>query len=236
MTRVTLTKNTFNTLKNFATINKSIVINPGSKIRTISVNKNIFASTEVKEEFPAQMAIYDLGIFLSGLSLFETPVLDFEQDGKVVIRDEKSKSYTNYFFSDPDLVVQPPQKDLEPPDERRVSFILEPGQLDSLLRAANVYQVPDLCLYSRHGKLTLRVCDKKNDTSNTYEVPVGECSLDEDLCVCFKVENLRLQPERYCVSIYGSRVAEFVQVDEDNIRQKLNYFIALEPDSQWTSS
>ena len=68
MTRVTLTKNTFNTLKNFATINKSIVINPGSKIRTISVNKNIFASTEVKEEFPAQMAIYDLGIFLSGLS------------------------------------------------------------------------------------------------------------------------------------------------------------------------
>tara|TARA_B100000035_G_scaffold50387_1_gene38963 strand:+ start:700 stop:1404 length:705 start_codon:yes stop_codon:yes gene_type:complete len=234
MTRVTLTKQTFNTLKNFATINKSIVINPGSKIRTISVNKNIFASTEVKEEFPAQMAIYDLGIFLSGLSLFETPILDFEVDGKVVIRDERSKSYTNYFFSDPDLVVQPPQKDLEPPDEVRCRFYLDAGQLDSLLRAANVYQVPDLCLYSRHGKLILRVCDKKNDTSNTFEVPVGECDLNTDMCVCFKVENLRVQAERYVVTIYGSRVAEFTAVDEDGViaKSNLKYFIALEPDSQ----
>jgi len=230
MTQVKLTKKTFNTLKNFATINKSIVINPGSKIRTISVNKNIFASTEVAEEFPTQMAIYDLGVFLSGLSLFENPIFDFNTDGKVVIRDENSKSYTNYFFSDPDLVVQPPNKDLDPPDGVNVSFTLEAKTLDALLRAANVYQVPDLCLYSRHDQLILRVCDKKNDTSNTFEVPVCQIDPDKEVCVCFKVENLRLQPEDYQVRIYGTRVAKFTAIDLNSMETKpLDYWIALEP-------
>jgi len=230
MTQVKLTKKTFNTLKNFATINKSIVINPGSKIRTISVNKNIFASTEVAEEFPTQMAIYDLGVFLSGLSLFENPIFDFNTDGKVVIRDENSKSYTNYFFSYPDLVVQPPNKDLDPPDGVNVSFTLEAKTLDALLRAANVYQVPDLCLYSRHDQLILRVCDKKNDTSNTFEVPVCQIDPDKEVCVCFKVENLRLQPEDYQVRIYGTRVAKFTAIDLNSMETKpLDYWIALEP-------
>lgn len=230
MTQVKLTKKTFNTLKNFATINKSIVINPGSKIRTISVNKNIFASTEVAEEFPTQMAIYDLGVFLSGLSLFENPIFDFNTDGKVVIRDEDSKSYTNYFFSDPDLVVQPPNKDLDPPDGVNVTFTLEAKTLDALLRAASVYSVPDLCLYSRHDQLILRVCDKKNDTSNTFEVPVCQVDPDKDVCVCFKVENLRLQPEDYEVRIYGTRVAKFTAIDLNSMETKpLDYWIALEP-------
>jgi len=230
MTQVKLTKKTFNTLKNFATINKSIVINPGSKIRTISVNKNIFASTEVAEEFPTQMAIYDLGVFLSGLSLFENPIFDFNTDGKVVIRDENSKSYTNYFFSDPDLVVQPPNKDLDPPDGVNVSFTLEAKTLDALLRAASVYQVPDLCLYSRDDQLILRVCDKKNDTSNTFEVPVCQIDPDKEVCVCFKVENLRLQPEDYQVRIYGTRVAKFTAIDLNSMETKpLDYWIALEP-------
>ena len=230
MTQVKLTKKTFNTLKNFATINKSIVINPGSKIRTISVNKNIFATAEVAEQFPTQVAIYDLGVFLSGLSLFENPVFDFEQDGKVIIRDENSKSYTNYYFSDPDLVVQPPQKDLNPQEDRSVSFFLESSTLDALLRAANVYQVPDLCLYSRLGKLILRVCDKKNDTSNTFEVPVCDIDPEREVCVCFKVENLRLQQEDYRVDIFGTRVAHFTAFDMGtNSPKPLDYWIALEP-------
>ena len=137
-----------------------------------------------------------------------------------------------FFYADPEIITTPPTKPFDLP-EVFCQFDLSSDNLQTIERAAKLYMVPDLCLYTKNGDMILSVTDKKNDTSNTYEVPVGECSLDEDLCVCFKVENLRLQPERYCVSIYGSRVAEFVQVDEDNIRQKLNYFIALEPDSQW---
>ena len=209
MTQVKLTKSTFNTLKNFATINKSIVINPGSKIRTISVNKNIFASAEVEEVFPTQVPIYDLGVFLSGLSMFENPIFDFSSDSKVI--------------SDPELVVQPPKDGVKLPDTKTIKFTLKPNVLDNLLRAASVYAVQDLCLYSKNGSLVLTVCDKKNDTSNSYEVPVGTTT-EDDLCYCFKVENLRLQPEEYNVTIYDNRCALFDAVNRD-----LQYFIALEP-------
>ena len=60
MSTVKISKKTQSILKNFATINKSIVIDPGSRIRTISVNRNIYASVEVAEKFPQQ-------VFLLGL-------------------------------------------------------------------------------------------------------------------------------------------------------------------------
>ncbi len=225
MTLVKLTKETFNTLKNFATINKSVVIDSGSKIRTISINKNIYASAEVSEEFPTQIPIYDLGIFLSGLSLFEQPVFDFSEDSKLVIRDETRKQFANYRYSDPSLIVQPPDKEITLPSVD-VEFVLKPHVLDSLLRASSVYQVPDLCLYTNNGDMLLKVCDKKNDTTNSFEVPVGKS--DEDFCYCFKVENLRLQPEEYNVQIAGARIARFLSTND----RHLEYFIALEPDSK----
>tara|TARA_B100000131_G_scaffold59571_1_gene55061 strand:- start:9872 stop:10549 length:678 start_codon:yes stop_codon:yes gene_type:complete len=225
MTQVKLTKETFNTLKNFATINKSVVIDTGSKIRTISINKNIYASAEVSEEFPSQVPIYDLGVFLSGLSLFEQPIFDFSNDSKLVVRDETKSHFTNFTYSDPSLIVQPPDKEITLPSVD-VEFILKPAVLDKLLRASSVYQVPDLCLYTKEGDMLLKVCDKKNDTANSFEVPVGKS--DDTFCYCFKVENLRLQPEEYNVQISGARIARFVSTNE----RHLEYFIALEPDSK----
>ena len=71
-----ITKSTIEVLKNFCTINKSLVINPGNKLSTLSINKNILAYADVEETFDSQMSIYDLGVFLGGLSLFEQPTID----------------------------------------------------------------------------------------------------------------------------------------------------------------
>ena len=65
-----LSKPTIEVLKNFCSINKSLVINPGNKLSTLSINKNILAYADVEESFDSQMSIYDLGVFLGGLSLF----------------------------------------------------------------------------------------------------------------------------------------------------------------------
>ena len=62
---------TFDLLKNFNNINKSIVIEPGNKISTISINRNILARATVEEEFDHQMAFYDLSTFLGGISLIQ---------------------------------------------------------------------------------------------------------------------------------------------------------------------
>ena len=224
MSTVKISKKTQSILKNFATINKSIVIDPGSRIRTISVNRNIYASVEVAEKFPQQVPIYDLGLFLSGLSLFESPIFDFSDPQKLEIKDEIHQARTQYYYSDPDIITKPPSKELDIPGVD-VEFNLRTDPLADLLRAASVYQVPDLCLYNGGGNINLMVCDKKNETSNTFSVPVGTLKdPDDEFCYCFKVENLRLLPGDYKVRIAKNKIGHF-----QSTGTPLEYYIALEP-------
>ena len=76
-------------LKNFSTINQSILIKAGKKIRSMSVMKNILVEADIDEEFSRDVAIYDLNEFLATLSLFNNPDLDF-QDDYVVLSEEGS--------------------------------------------------------------------------------------------------------------------------------------------------
>ena len=64
-----LSESTVNLLKNFSSINQSILFKEGTKLRTISVMKNILVEANVAEEFPRDFGIYDLNQFLNGLSL-----------------------------------------------------------------------------------------------------------------------------------------------------------------------
>ena len=226
MSLVKLSKKTQNLLKNFATINKSIVIDPGNSIRTLSVNKNIFASALVSENFPQEIAIYDLGNFLSTLSLFESPVFDFTDKTKLITTDETSNSRGTFYYSDPSVIQQVPDKGIQMP-EVDVEFSLKTDTLQDLIRAASVYQVPDLCLYNKGDEIRLQVCDKKNETSNTYSVPVGKHNGTTDFCYCFKVENLKILPGDYAVSVAKNKVSHFVSAANN-----VEYYIALEPDTK----
>ena len=216
-----ISKSTIEVLKNFCSINKSIVIKPGNKVATLSINKNILAIADVEESFDTQISIYDLGVFLGGLSLFDSPKIDTTQSNYVTVSDQRGKSKTRFFYADPDIITQPPEKEISIPSED-VKFRLEAGVLQQLQRAASVYQLPDLCLFSDDGVMNLCVTDKKNDTSNSYSVEVG--TSNEEFCYCFKVENLKLLAGDYNVTISKQNVALFQG-------ECIKYFIALEPNN-----
>ena len=93
---VKLSKQTIEVLRNFSAINKSILIDPGKFVETMSVNKNIIAASDIREGIPEQMAIYDLPLFLGALSLFKSPTLFFPDNKKVVIYDEDTKGKTTF--------------------------------------------------------------------------------------------------------------------------------------------
>ena len=215
-----LSNNTTNILKNFSQINQSILIKEGNKLKTISVMKNILAEAEVDEEFEKDFAIYDLNQFLSGLSLYDSPDLDFG-DTYLTIRDGRRRA--KYFFADPDVIVSPPEKEITLPT-RDVCFTVATQQLDKLLKAASIYQVPDLSAVGRNGKIELVVRDKKNDTSHEFSEEVGET--DVEFSFNFKVENIKIIPGAYDVVISSKLLAEFTNKNTD-----LKYYIALEPDS-----
>jgi hypothetical protein len=209
-------------LKNFSSINQSIFLKRGSSLRTISVMKNILAEATITEEFPKDFGIYDLNQFLNGLGLHQNPELDFENDSYVVIKEGKSRS--KYFFADASVIVTPPDKEITLPSED-VCFELNTQQLDKLLKAAAIYQLPDLSAVGEAGIVKLVVRDKKNDTSNDFSIVVGET--DSVFTFNFKVENIKILPGSYEVVISQKLLSRFTSTDRD-----LNYWIALEPDSQ----
>ena len=216
-----LSESTLLLLKNFKDINQSILFKKGSKLRTISVMKNILAEATVDEELPKDFGIYDLNQFLNGLGLHQSPELDFENDGHVVIKEGKMRS--KYFFADPQVIITPPDKEITLPTED-VSFELSTQQLDKLLKAAGIYQLPDLAVIGEAGVVKLLVRDKKNDTSNTFAVTVGET--DKNFTFNFKIENIKILPGTYEVVVSQKLLSKFTNKDRD-----LRYYIALEPDS-----
>ena len=218
-----LSESTVNLLKNFSSINQSILFKKGNKLRTISVMKNIMAEAEIQEDFPKDFAIYDLTQFLRGVFLHNQPELDFGNDGHVVIREGKTRS--KYFFADPSVIVVPPEKTLTLPT-MDVEFELAAEQLEKIRKAVLAFQLSDLSVIGGSGVVKLVVHDKKNDTSNDFQVLVGETS--ETFCYNFKVENIKVIPGDYKVSISSKLLSRFVNTDYD-----LTYFIALEPDSNY---
>ena len=170
-----LSDSTLTVLKNFAGINNSILVKQGSKLRTISVAKNILAEADISEDFPKDVAIYDLNQFLNGLSLHQDPNLDFTEESYLTIREGKRR--VKYFYADPQVIISPPEKEISLPTED-VCFQLESVTLEKLLKAAAVYQLPDLAAVGENGVVKLVVRDKKNDTSNEFAVVVGETDKD----------------------------------------------------------
>jgi hypothetical protein len=216
-----LSDRTINLLKNFSSINQSILFKEGNSLRTISVMKNILAEANIAEDIPRDFGIYDLNQFLNGLNLHQSAELDFQNDGYVVIKEGRSRS--KYFFADPNVIVTPPEKSISLPTED-VCFTLDTNQLDKLLKAAAVYQLPDLSAVGEAGVVKIVVRDKKNETSNDFSIIVGET--EDKFSFNFKVENIKIIPGSYDVVVSKKLLSRFKSTQYD-----LTYYIALEPDS-----
>jgi len=158
---------------------------------------------------------------LNGLNLHQSAELDFVNDGYVVIKEGKSRS--KYFFADPNVIVTPPDKSISLPSED-VCFLLDTKELDKLLKAAAIYQLPDLSVVGEAGVVKLVVRDKKNDTSNDFSIVVGETN--DEFVFNFKVENIKILPGTYEVVVSQKLLSKFKNTDYN-----VEYYIALEPDS-----
>ena len=223
MSKVTLSKKTIDVLQNFSTINSSIVFRKGSTVRTISNAENILAKFTGEEVFPTDFAIYDLSQFLSGISLFNDPQLEFTSNDFVSIRGGRTSA--KYYFSDPEITLKSaPEKNVNFPGAD-LQFTLSGEDLIALQKASAVYGLPDLTFQSEEGLDTIKLIlrDKENDTSNTYDLTVAGCSTGT-YSLDVKIENIRLLPGDYNVKVSKHLISEWTNQNVD-----LTYYIALEP-------
>ena len=216
---------TLDVLKNFSEINQSILIKKGKKLKTVSALKNILAHAEVEDDFPQDFAIYQLNEFIGVLSTMNNPDLSFFD--KYVKLSQENGACTKYFYAEPSVVISP-EKDITMPSED-INFTLLEKQYNDLLKMSSILQLNDILVKgcSRTGKIFLAVTNKKNDTSNDYSVQVGE-GVSDPFKMYFKTENLKMVAGDYNVHISSKGISHF-----ENMIIKLDYWIALEPDSNY---
>jgi len=221
-----INQNTLDILKNFSEINTNILIKPGTELSTISTMRNIFAKATIAEAFDSEFGVYDLNEFLAVVSSLNKPELNL-QDKFMTISAEGSKSKVKYFYSDPSVIVSP-TKEVNMP-EADVTFSLSQANLTQLQKMAAILKTPDLALEgTKGGDIVLKVCDKKNDTSNNFDIVVGE-NATADYTFYFKVENMKMLSGDYDVSVSSKSISHF-----KNTKLPIEYWIALEPDSTIT--
>jgi hypothetical protein len=213
-----LSKETVALFKNFAGINSNLLLKSGNKLATISGQKNVMADATVTESFP-DFGIYDLNEFLGAMSLFDDPELDF-QDKYVSI---KQGNMNIKFFAADASVLTAPQKSITFPDAE-INFNISTDKLTMIHKTASVLRSPDVSIVGDGSSITIVVGDKKNATGNSFSEVVG--TTDKKFKVNLKVENLKMLPGDYQVSISSKKISRFKSPTSD-----LVYYVAVEADS-----
>jgi hypothetical protein len=213
-----LSKETVALFKNFAGINSNLLLKSGSKLATISGQKNVMADVTVTETFP-DFGIYDLNEFLGAMSLFDDPDLDF-QDKYVSIRQGSSNIK---FYAADASVLTAPQKAITFPDAE-INFNMSAVMMNMISKTASVLRASDVSIVGDGSTITVVVGDKKNATGNSFSESVG--TTDKTFKVNLKVENLKMLPGDYAVSISSKKISRFKSPSTD-----LVYYVAVEADS-----
>ena len=208
---------TLSVLKNFSTINPSIVFKPGSVVRTISPQKTVMAAATIDETVETQAGVYDLSRFLSTLALFDNPDVVFGQDRFSI---KGGRSELRYTYTSESLMVTPPEKDIVVPDPE-VSVSIKWQDIENVLRAAGVLQLPEIAFIGDGSTITMSAVDSKTSTADNYNTVVAEGVSTDPFNMIIKTDNLKLVPADYEVTLSSKGMAHFKS-------SKVQYWVAIE--------
>ena len=215
-----LSKDTLDTLKNFATINTNILVREGNTLSTISTGKNIFARAEIKETFPREFAVYDLNSLLSLLTVMEDTDVDF---GDESLKVTKGSSVFEYFYADPNIIVSAPDKSIEV--DNFFQFDLTKEDIDMILKAAAITAAPMLSVIGDGTQVVITVGDPATPKSNSFRQVIGQTVKKFDARLA--VENFKVIPGAYKV-ILSEKKFMFLE----SSKRDTKYWLALERSSE----
>jgi len=194
---------TLTVLKSFTAINKSILLSAGSVVKTITPEKTLIAIANIDQEIPSDACVYDLSRFLSILSLYNDPDVEFF-DKYFIISEGKRR--TKYVFADLSMIHTPPEKDITIPSAD-VTVSVTDGDLSSVLKAAGVLQFSEIAFVGEGGKCYLKAIDSSNNGADDFGIEIGEAV--DDFQIIIKTDNLKLMPLDYEVTLCSKGISEF---------------------------
>lgn len=198
---------TIQILKNFATINPSMLFKKGHQQATMHPMKALLCSAAIVEEIPAEFAIDDLSRFIGTLSLFSEPELKIEK--RFITISEKGQK-VNYTFADPESIIVPSVMTMKMPSED-VKFKLVEAALNQLIKAANVLSLSHIVVVGNGDTVSIGADQCKNPSSDKYMVEVGQTK--HTFRFAFEVNNFRLLPGTYEVVLTKKGIGHFMTTD-----------------------
>ena len=216
-----LSSETITILKNFSSINQSIIFKPGNVIKTISPQKTVMASATVTDEFPVEAGIYNLGRFLATIGLREAPELEFGESSVTITEGHSSSSVR---YADASMIISPPDKEIKIPGVD-VSVDVTSDQFKEVLNAAGVLGLPEVAFVGEDGVCYLKAIDSANPSADSHRIRVGET--DDTFTLIIKTENLNILTGDYTVELSSKGISKFSG-------KNVTYFIAIESKSTYT--
>jgi len=199
-----LSENTLSVLKNFASINQGIKITEGNTLSTISPLKTLLSKATITDNFEKSFCIYDLNRFLSVVSLFKEPELEFGESA-VIIKGGKQKVV--YRFCQENVIVAAPAKEIQFP-EAEIVFNLTQEALSSVIKATGVLQLPEIAIVGESGKLYMRAVNSKDVGSDEFNEEIGDTS--QEFTAVFKPDYLsKIFPGNYKVEVSSKKISRF---------------------------
>jgi hypothetical protein len=216
-----LSELTLEILKNFATLNQTMMFRKGSELATITTGKTILANARVVESFPSDFGIYDLNKLLAKLSLYKDAELEFEPN-RLVIKstDRRRKDYIT--FSSPKIITAiPPDKKLSM-DHPEHEFELSAEDLLWQRKSAGISGSPFMIFRGDRARIYIQSNDPKDDASDMSSTEIGKT--DKEFVYVIKVENWKMLDGNYRVKLCKG-LTKF-----EHTEKPVEYYVAAEKD------
>lgn len=215
-----LSNETTSMLKNFATINQSILFRPGKELRTISAMRNVLAQATIEEEIPREFAIHDLNQFLGVMSMYkDSAELTFD-DNNVIFSGLGGRSRIKYRTAAKETIVTP-DKAMNFP-EAEVTVTLTESDFEWVLQTSRVLGSTAIGIESDGTKVTVSTFDPKDDSAalNTLNLDIPANGTYKFV---FNIDNIKLIPGAYTIKISSKGISHF-----QNVNKPVQYWIATE--------
>ena len=216
-----LSDTTTKVLKNFASINPSILLNEGQTIRTISPQKNVLAQAVTDEPITDSMCLYDINQFLNIAESIDDCVINVNAS-KAILSNPQNTQNSTVFFADPSVIVTPPEKNINVKNEQ-FTFNLSDKELVKILRMASLCNAEELILQQRNdGTVLCKVTNTANPTSNDFSLVVEATNStgETELPATLEVTKLNFIKDTYEVHVYEKIVHFQGSIAEYWIAQK----------------
>ena len=215
-----LSTETIEVLKNFSTINQSILVKQGSVLKTMSPLKTIFVEAAVTEQFPRDFALYDVNKLLAKISLDKNSEITFESD-RVVVATNDNRNFSFSKYCSPQVIVAPPDKGINL-GAADCEFTLEQADLDWMRKSAGISGSPNFIFESDGESIHFMAWDVKDDAADLSRIKIADGD-GTKFRVVMKVENFKLVDGSYDVKIAKKGLALFAHKTKP-----IKYFIAIE--------